>query len=107
MSLSLVQPDQGLNGFSAIRLRVSLFFLIVFFIVQPSALFGQGQSSADAAVAGIVSDPEGKPLPYATVSVSGGKNSQTDEKGRYLIKGLAAGAREVRISLVGYQTDTK
>jgi len=107
MSFSLVQVSQGSRRFSTSRLIASLFFLIVLFLFSPSASFGQGQRPATAAVTGMVNNPEGKPLPYAAISLSGGKSGQTDENGKYLIKELSAGMNIIRISLVGYQTVTK
>ena len=94
-------------NFKTSMLRHSLVFLMVYFILSPTVSFGQNKSSANTAVGGLVNDPQGRPLPYVTVSIGGSKSGQTDEKGRFLIKELSAGGQEVRITRVGYRTETR
>ena len=105
MSLSFVHKSRGANSFSTFRVCYS--FLILFFLLPFSRSFAQETNPANAAVNGTVTNSDGKPLAYATVSLGDGKSGQTDEKGRYIIKGLPAGPNVIRVSLVGYQTDTR
>ncbi|MBS7567055.1 TonB-dependent receptor [Mucilaginibacter sp. Bleaf8] len=84
-----------------------LIFLIAAFLITPASTFAQEQASPKAAVTGLVTDADGHPLGYATIKVSGGKSSQTDEQGKYLIKGIIAGNHRVEVISVGYQTASK
>lgn len=105
MNYSLVPLNQELSNFNRSWLRFFFLFFITSFIFLPSVSFGQ--SPANAAIAGTVTKPDGRPLPYATVSLGTGKSGQTDENGRYFIKELSAGSDVIRVSVVGYQTAEK
>ena len=100
MSFSSVQASQGL--FNRFRLSFSFIFHILFLVLSPSVSWGQ--SPANAAVTGTINNSYGQPLPNASISLGEEKSGRTDEKGRYIIQGLSAGAKIIRISLVGYQT---
>ncbi|MGS2763340.1 TonB-dependent siderophore receptor [Sinomicrobium sp. M5D2P9] len=42
-------------------------------------------------IEGTVSTPDGEVIPFATVGISGGKQTQADENGKYTLKGIPAG----------------
>lgn len=83
-------------------LKVTSLFL--FFILITTLSFGQTRDSLKASLTGFVNDADGQPLKYATVKISGGKSTPTNEQGKFLIKGLSAGSYRISASLVGHQT---
>jgi len=67
--------------------------------------------TGNSSLSGQVTDPSGAAIPGATVTLTGPDHStrtaQTDEQGRYSIKGLAPGAYSVAISTMGFATFSK
>jgi iron complex outermembrane receptor protein len=71
--------------------------------VLPSLLPAQGGGS----IRGRVADARGAPLARAMISAEGsGLRATSDEQGRYEIRGVSAGAYDVRVRLLGYVAQT-
>ena len=81
-------------------MRIAL--LLAWFAGFPAAAFAQ------AAIAGIVRDPSGAPVPGAQVAVTGPaliekvRTATTDAAGQYRVEDLRPGPYRVTISLVGF-----
>jgi iron complex outermembrane receptor protein len=86
------------------KYKLLLILSALLLMITPVVSFGQTGDSSKASLSGTVKDKEGQPLKYATVSVSGGKSTPTDEQGKFLIKNLSAGAHRINVSLLGYQS---
>lgn len=89
------------------KYNLLLFLSALLLLVAPIVSVGQNLNSSKASLSGIVNDTGGQPLKYATVSVIGGKSTTTDNLGRFLIKGIAAGVYRISVSMVGYQTSVE
>ncbi|WP_418502300.1 TonB-dependent receptor [Flagellimonas sp.] len=78
--------------------------LVLFVLVSFNAM---GQST-DGSLYGAVTTYSGEPLPWATVVIEGTRHGvQTDEAGRYRIKGVSKGKYRVTVSYIGFKTLTK
>ncbi len=67
----------------------------------------RGQEATTGAILGTVTDPQGLPLPSATVTISsqqGSKTAQTDESGRFRFLYLTPGIYSLTASRPGYIT---
>jgi iron complex outermembrane recepter protein len=77
--------------------------LLAVLSVLPSLLPAQGGGS----IRGRVADARGAPLARAMISAEGsGLRATSDEQGRYEIRGVSAGAYDVRVRLLGYVAQT-
>jgi iron complex outermembrane receptor protein len=76
-------------------------------ISQITATIAQENKGAGLSITGTITDTDGQPLKYVTVTSVGGKSSQTDEQGKFLITGPSVGIHRITASLVGYQTASK
>src|SRR4051812_35416626 len=75
--------------------RGASLFAVVLFI--PSLLFAQGS------VRGRVTDAAGAPLARASIQAEGaGLVAESDEQGRYEIRGLSSGSHILRVRALGY-----
>ena len=86
---------------------IILLCLFVAFTLAISPLNSVAQNIGPAAISGLVTDVDGQPLPNATISISGSKNSFSNNEGRFLFKNLSSGLQRFSVSLVGYQTLVK
>jgi len=77
---------------------------LLLFLLLPLHSIAQQQDSLTATLSGTVSDTDGQPLPYATISISNGKKSQTDSSGKFILNTLSSGKYSISISLIGYET---
>jgi len=89
------------------KYKLLLILSALLLTITPFISFGQNNNGSKATLSGTVNDTEGQPLKYATVTVSGGKSTPTDNLGKFLIKDLSAGTYRISVSLVGYQTAFK
>lgn len=87
-------------------LKITSIFLFLL-LINTTTSFGQVKGSMKASLSGFVNDADGQPLKYATVKISGGKSTSTNEQGKFLIKDLSAGTHHLSVSLVGYQNQFK
>ncbi|EDM34035.1 putative ferric aerobactin receptor [Pedobacter sp. BAL39] len=76
-------------------------------LFSPLITDAQANAGQVGSISGAVTDSEGQPLKYATVRLTGGKSSQTNEQGRFLFNDVPAGKYQVSIRLVGYLPMTK
>jgi outer membrane receptor protein involved in Fe transport len=74
------------------------FLLLTLFRVDPVSAGTTGTLS------GRVIDPEGEPVPVASVVIPGVRITYADKKGRYSLVNIPPGAYEVKVSRIGYQT---
>src|SRR5690606_29804971 len=58
-------------------------------------------------ITGEVTDEQNIPLDAATVHVADNHQSLTDEKGRFFFKNIKPGTYEVKVSMIGYETQVK
>ncbi|MFW0717843.1 TonB-dependent receptor [Pedobacter sp. N23S346] len=86
---------------------IGLLCLFAAFTLAISPLKSIAQNTGTAAISGLVTDVDGQPLPNATISISGNKNSSSNNEGRFLLKNLPSGLHRFSVSLVGYQTLVK
>jgi iron complex outermembrane receptor protein len=100
-----ISADQKLCRQPNKRVLLLIFYFILS-LIHPVNIFGQS-NGGNTAISAQVIDADGHALQYATVSVSGSRGGYTDEQGKYLIKGLAAGSFRVSVSMVGFQTASK
>jgi len=104
---TIKQPKQAIQSDSVLKINALLLLFSVFLLfLTPSSTFAQS-NKGKASLSGIVNDPAGQPLPYATISISGSKSTSADKLGKFLIKDVAAGVYTVTASLVGYQTNSQ
>lgn len=88
-----------------LRFSIStLLFSLILFLLFPLHSIAQQKDSLTAILSGTVSDTDGQPLPYATISISNGKKSQTDISGKFILNNLSSGKYSISISLIGYET---
>ena len=74
--------------------------LFVFALIRPA--------DAQAVLTGTVTDPEGRPLPGASVLIpSSNTGTTTDEAGRYRLAIQAEGRLEVRYAYLGYREEIR
>jgi iron complex outermembrane receptor protein len=60
--------------------------------------------AAQGTIRGTVVDSSGSPLPNASITVDGiGPRASSGNQGEYEIRGVSAGARTVRVRLIGFQ----
>ncbi|MEM1271583.1 MAG: TonB-dependent receptor, partial [Bacteroidota bacterium] len=61
--------------------------------------------SAQAQVAGVVTDADGRPIPLVNVGIVGGTDGDvTDGRGRFVFTTSATGAQVVQATIVGYES---
>lgn len=78
--------------------------------IQVGPQRGAGPAASATAILGTVQDSASQPLVGAAVTIRAGKDSAlvtgtlTDGAGKFRIEGLAAGAYQVRVSYLGYQS---
>ncbi|CAM4091015.1 iron complex outermembrane recepter protein [Pedobacter westerhofensis] len=84
-----------------------IYIITILFLINPLIISAQSSGTETAAVTGMITDAGGQPLPYATVAISGGGKSHTDERGIFSFKGLSAGLHQITVSIVGYHTIKK
>lgn len=90
--------------------RKSITLLALGLVAAPAALFGQ--SNTTSALAGVVRDPNGRPLAGATVRVTsssligGERTTVTAENGAYRIPGLPPGKYRIIVEAKGHATIT-
>ncbi|GGE45896.1 iron complex outermembrane receptor protein [Pedobacter psychrotolerans] len=77
---------------------------LLLFLLFPLHSIAQQKDSLTATLSGTVSDTDGQPLPYATISISNGKKSQTDISGKFILNNLSSRKYSISISLIGYET---
>ncbi|MBC9794520.1 TonB-dependent receptor [Sinomicrobium weinanense] len=58
-------------------------------------------------IKGTVSTPGGAVIPFATVGIVGGKQTQADENGRYVLSGIRPGTHRLRASYFNSNSDPK
>lgn len=92
----------------SVRKVVAGFGLLLLFLVSPHPLRAQASGTT---LSGTITDPSGKPVPNAKVSVKNTTTeesaaAQTDASGRYSVPNLAPGDYEVSVSADGYSTNT-
>lgn len=92
---------------SYLIIKIYLMVLAAVVIASPTVTFAQNKISSKTSLSGTVLDADGQPLKYATVAISGGKSSATDNLGKFMISGVAGGTYRVSASLIGYQTLVK
>ncbi len=81
-------------------MKTPLFFLIGFML--SAQLFAQSE------ITGQVTDENGEPLAGASVIlIENNKGTATNENGVYLFEGLNSGEYHLRVSFVGYESETR
>lgn len=61
----------------------------------------------DGGIRGVVRDPSGNPVPYATVQIVGStKGAVADDQGRFAILGVEPGTYQLRATAMGYDAKT-
>jgi iron complex outermembrane receptor protein len=76
--------------------KLLLFLLFIPFLIR-----------AQTPLRGQVLDPQGRPVPFASVAVSALTQGATaDEEGHFTLPGLPAGSHQLQVSAVGYATAT-
>jgi iron complex outermembrane receptor protein len=99
---------QFISAYLRLKHNTGLLLLLAFCLFTlPIVATAQNRAALGGAIAGTVTDAEGQPLKFATVTVRGGKSSSTDNAGKFLIQDVAAGTCQVGISLIGYQLFAK
>jgi outer membrane cobalamin receptor len=77
--------------------------------VLAAILFSSSPSAFAGSIRGQVTDPDGRPVPGATVLVSnpvvGVRSVTTDSAGRFLVDRVDAGRYDVRVALTGFRAD--
>ena len=86
-----------------LALLVVLLGIGVLTLIAPAA---SAQGVQTGIISGVVADPEGLPVPGASVTVTspalqGARTTVTDEIGAYIIRGLPPGTYTVRFELAG------
>jgi TonB-linked SusC/RagA family outer membrane protein len=91
------------------RVRRSLFSLLVALVGQSLALAPTLDAQGQGVITGRVTDQKtSTPIAEAQVFVVGTNvGARTDSEGRYTIRGVPNGAQQVRILRLGYQSTTK
>lgn len=74
-------------------------FLLILALLFPPALWAQVQ--------GIISDPQGEPLPFATVHLKGTSTGVTANESGFYQLFLAPGQYEIVFQYIGYASDTR
>jgi hypothetical protein len=79
---------------------------LIVFVATALPVMAQGETTS--AIAGLISDPSGAPIPYATVSVTNVENGlkrlvKTDDSGRYSFPQLMPGVYSVRAEADGFE----
>jgi outer membrane receptor protein involved in Fe transport len=83
-------------GYRKLRLVLSL---VAFCAFAPHAAHAQ----ATGTVAGTVTERDGKtPISFAQIAVIGGRGTSGEEDGRFLLRGVPAGTRTLKVMEVGY-----
>src|SRR5699024_3791226 len=79
---------------------------IVMFLFLLTPIFSQAQDKGD--VRGKVKNKAGEALTGVNINLDHGKKLvHTDEKGTFHIKDITVGKHQVRVSLIGYESQTK
>lgn len=78
-------------------------YTIFFFIIGGLLSFAQNFS-----LKGRIVDPNNKPIAFATVYVDGTQvATQTNEHGDYTLEGIGTGRKTIKVSFVGFSTESK
>ncbi len=104
-----LKEDQpaDLRSAGLVKITFPPFLFLMLFLFQANLVGGQESKRPGLSLAGTVSDIDGHLLEHATVSVSGGQSSQTDDQGRFLLTGLSEGVQRITVRLIGYQVESK
>jgi hypothetical protein len=91
--------------------RHALVLALAIAIGSLTSTFAAGQGLQTGILSGVVKDPDGLPLPGATITVTspvlqGSRDAVTDAIGAYIIRGLPPGRYEVLVQFAG-TTDVK
>lgn len=78
------------------------------FLLLASQLHAQAATSASKVVGRVTDQDNGRPINGAAVLVEGEGRAVTDANGWFVLEAVAAGAREIRVEMIGYasRTDT-
>ncbi|HEX8494198.1 MAG TPA: TonB-dependent receptor [Pyrinomonadaceae bacterium] len=97
-------------------MKISMRLFTVSLLILCLSLFTMSafaQSSTTGSIEGMVTDPDGRPVPNATVTVSGSnlispQTAQTDDEGRYRVLNLPPGRYTVVVgATAGFQETTR
>jgi iron complex outermembrane receptor protein len=107
--LHFTQNLPGNLNFKRLWKKVFNTLVLSLFVIFAQGTIAKGQetNSNGLTIAGTVTDADGHPLKYVTVTLSGGKSSQTNDQGKFLINDLSEGVQRITVSLVGYQSETR
>ncbi len=88
-----------------LRLKASSLLLTVALLLLCGSSWAQQRVTIKGTITEQVSDGTSAPIPYATIQVSGtGMSAVANEKGEYVIKGIAPATYEFIVASLGYET---